>query len=283
MAGGLAPMSGVKVLSPTQIDIDVNQTGPFTRLSLSSIPIIPARLWSTCSPSTWDAGANNMNFANANAALTPCIAPSTSITSSGVILPTASSVDQAKIQPSFDPVSNGIFVGSGPWVCQSTTGTIGTGCTTSGTQSVPAGGSWSFKRFGYGTSPGGSLSTYFRSSSNTALWIWSGATGVFSTDFLNFGRATLCFGKNPPPLSCGPLPYGIGNPTGSTVSPAPVGLTQVSIVQRFVGVNWVSPYDWRNNLPQGIATFPPVLHEGNTNLTPGNCSVPFNQGGGYVC
>jgi hypothetical protein len=39
--GGLAPMSGVKVLSQTQIDVDYNQTGPFTRLSLSSIPIIP--------------------------------------------------------------------------------------------------------------------------------------------------------------------------------------------------------------------------------------------------
>jgi ABC-type transport system substrate-binding protein len=283
MLGGLAPMSGVKVLSPTQFDIDLNQTGPFTRLSLSSIPIIPARLWSTCSPSTWDAGANNMNFANANAALTPCIAPSTSVTSSGVILPTASSVDNAKIQPSFDPVRTGIFVGSGPWVCGTGSGIGGPSCSSSGTQSVPAGGSWTFKRFGYGTSPGGSLNTYFRSSGNTALWIWSGNTGDFSRDFLNFGVAALCFGKNPPPLSCGPLPLGIGNPTGSTISPAPVGLTQVSIVQRFVGVNWVSPYDWRTNPPQGIATFPPVLHEGSSNLAPGNCGVPFNQGGGYVC
>ncbi len=282
-AGGLAPMSGVKVLSQTQIDIDLNQTGPFTKLSLSSIPIIPARLWSTCSTSTWDAGANNMNFANANAALTPCIAPSTSVTSSGVILPTASSVDQNKIVPSFDPVRTGIFVGSGPWVCGSGSGIGGPSCSSSGTQSLPAGGSWTFKRFGFGTPPAGSLNTYFRSSGNTALWIWSHNTGVFSSDFLNYGVAALCFAKFPPPPSCGIFTAGIGSPTGSSGSPAPIGLAQVSIVQRFVGVNWVSPYDWRTSPPQGIATFPPVLHEGNWTFPPGPCNVPFNSGGGYVC
>lgn len=282
-AGGLAPVNGVKVLSQTQLDIDLNQTGPFTSLSLSSIPIIPARLWSTCSPSTWDSGASNMNFANANAALTPCIAPSTSVTPSGVILPNASSVDQAKIQPTYDLVANGIFIGSGPWVCQSSTGAIGSGCTTTGTQRVASGGSWTFRRFGFGTFPGGSLNTYFRSSGNLALWIWTGNTGDFSRDFLNFGVAALCFGNNPPPLRCGPLPYGIGNPTGSTGAPATVGIGQVSIVQRFVGVNWVSPYDWRTISPQGIGTFPPVLHEGNSNLAPGGCNVSFNNGGGYVC
>jgi hypothetical protein len=79
---------------------------------------------------------------------------------------------------------------------------------------------------------------------------------------------------------------GIGNPTGSASSPAPIGLTQVSIVQRFVGVNWVSPYDWNTSPPQDIAAFPPVLYEGSITLNPSTvvgCAVSFNNGGGYDC
>lgn len=281
--GGLAPMNGVKVLSPTQFDVDFNQTGPFTRLSISSIPIIPGRFWSACSASTWDVGSNSMSFASANSALTPCIAPSTSVTSSGVIVPTASSVDSNKVQPSYDPIANGIFVGSGPWVCQSSTGVIGTGCTSSGSQSVTPGGSITLKRFGLGTIPGGSLVTYFRSSGNTALWMWSRASGIFSTDFLNFGAAALCFAKPQPTPGCGTWTAGIGNPTGTASAPATVGLTQVSIVERFVGVNWVSPFDWRNTPPQGIVSFPPTLYEGSVTLAPSGCTVSFNNGGGYIC
>jgi hypothetical protein len=130
-------------------------------------------------------------------------------------------------------------------------------------------------RYGMGTTPGGSLNTYFRSSGNLALWAWSQDRGNFQSDFLNFGVVSLCFGKPVGTPGCTVWQHGIGGSAAGT----PVGLAQVSIVQRFVGVNWVAPYDWILSPPQNIAAFPPVLHEGDVTLNP--CSIdPVN---GYDC
>ncbi|OLD35695.1 MAG: hypothetical protein AUI50_00875 [Crenarchaeota archaeon 13_1_40CM_2_52_14] len=282
LGSGLAPITGMKVISPSQVDVNVNQVGLFTKLYVGSTIVFPGRIWSSCGASTWDAGANNQNFAAANAALTPCIGPN--VSSSGVVLPTASAVDTAKIQPSYDPLAAGTLVGSGPWVCVGPP--VGTACATSPGIQAPAGGSYFLQRYGLGTIPGATLNTYFRSSGNLALWAWSGDTGNFPNDFLEFSIASSCFGRMPVPTGCARWSMGIGNPTGSSGSPAPIGLTQMSIIQRFVGVNWVAPYDWRMSPPQNIAIFPPVLYEGSISLNPSTvtgCTIPFNSGGGYDC
>jgi hypothetical protein len=281
VGGGLAPVVGIKVLSPTQVDLDVNAIGPFTKLFLSTF-VLPGRDWvntSVCTASAWDAAANNPNFAAANSALTTCIA-SSGVTPSGVIQPNqgVSNVDGNKITPTYDPVASGNLVGSGAWSCghADTSATGGPSCSSTGKQATNPGDSWTLTRFGIDTVPGGSLSgTYFRSMGNLALWTYSGDRGVFSTDFLNFGAVSLCFGKAVGTTGCTVWQHGIGGSAAGTV----VGLSQVSIVQRFVGVNWVSPYDWVNSAPQNIATFPPVLYEGSVTLNP--CSVdPTN---GYDC
>ncbi len=285
LGAGLAPMVGVKVLSPTQMDVNINNFGPFTQLFLSTT-VLPARFWGTCSAATWDAGASNPNFAAANSALTPCIGSAT--TAAGVILPNpgTSAIDSSKILPAYDPIANGIFVGTGSWVCKSGGGTIGLGCSSTGTQSVSPGGTFTFQRYGFGTTPGGSLNTYFRSSGNLALYIWTGDTGDFNHDFLNFGVVSLCFGQSLLPLGtttgCGHWQQGIGAPTGhSTVT----GI-QVGIVQRFVGVNWVSPYDWVSSPPQGIVSFPPSLYDGQSNFLQPASAAPCTSAypvGGYDC
>ncbi len=284
---GLSPVTGIKVLSPTQFDIDVNAVGPYTKLNLSN-PVIPARDWvnnSICTASVWDAAANNPNFAVANSALTACIAPSSAVTPSGVITPNASNIDSTKVQPTYDPVAAGNLIGSGPWVCQSGS-TVGSGCSSNGTSSPPAGGSWTFQRYGKGTAPGSSLNVYFRSNGNLALYAWTGNTGIFTTDFLNFSQSAFCFMRSPVPSGCNRWGMGIGNPTGSSSSLASVGLVQISIVQRFVGVNWVSPYNWVNSPPPNIAVYPPILYEGGVTMNPANlagCTSSFNNGGGYDC
>ncbi len=287
VGAGLAPLTGVKVLSPTQVDFDINGVGPFTQLGLS-ITVLPARVWvnqSVCTSAAWDAAANNPNFSAANSALTACIAPSGFVTGSGVITPGVggSNIDSSKIAPSFDPVTtaNSALVGSGAWVCTSSStfppavSTIGTGCSSSGTSGVGAGGTWTLQRYGRGTTPGGTLNTYFRSTGNLMLWVWSQDRGTFSTDFLNFGQVALCFGKAVGTSGCTVWQHGIGGSAGGTV----IGLTQVSIVQRFVGVNWTSPYNWQTSPPQGIDTFPPVLYEGTTTYNP--CSIDAVNG--YDC
>ncbi len=282
--GGLAAMTGVKVLSPLVVDIDLNGLGPYTRQSISTY-VFPGRFWSSCGASAWAAGASNANFGMADAALTPCIGPN--VTPSGVVLASASAVDSSKILPAFDPGASGILVGSGPWQCKSGTGVVGSGCYC--LPNCPPGpglDTVTLQRYGFGFAPGASLNTYFRSSGNLALWAWSGNTGNFNADFLNFGVVSLCFGVSPVPPSCTHWSMGIGNPSGSSGSPAPIGLTQIGILQRFVGVNWVSPYNWVSSPPQGIAAFPPVLHEGSVTLNPASlvgCASPFSSGGGYDC
>jgi ABC-type transport system substrate-binding protein len=284
LGAGLAPVTGVKVLSASQFDIDVSGVGLFTKLYVGSAMVFPGRVWSSCGTSTWDAGANKQDFAAANAALTPCIGPN--VSSSGVVLPSASDVDPSKIVPTYDPIAAGAFVGSGQWMCGSGSSIGGPSCSSSGTQTPPAGGSYNLQRYGLGTMPGASLNTFFRSNGNLALWTWSGNTGNFPSDFLGFSVASLCFGKTPVPTGCAMWSMGIGNPTGSSGSPSPIGLTQVSIIQRFVGVNWVAPYDWHTSPPQNIAPFAPVLYEGSVTLNPTTlvgCAVSYNNGGGYDC
>lgn len=280
---GLAPITGVKVISTSQVDVTVSNVGVFSLNALGSTIVIPGRIWSSCGASAWDSGAN-MNFASANVALTPCIAPASSVTSSGAILPNATAVDQSKISPSYDPIAAGTLIGSGPWEC--TGPTSGAGCSSCNCGNVPVGGSYTFQRYGIGHAPATSLNVYFRSSGNTALWTWTGNTGSFNRDFVNFAQAAFCFGKTPVPTNCTQWSMGIGNPTGSASAPVPIGIAQVSIIFRFLGVNWVAPFDWRTQPPQGIAGFAPVLYEGSLTLNPASivgCNLSYNNGGGYDC
>ena len=101
-------------------------------------------------------------------------------------------------------------------------------------------------------------------------------------DFLNFSVVAGCFGA--PVTSsqpCAHFQQGIGANGG----PIPVGLAQVSIVNRFVGLNWVAPFNWQSSPPAGIIPFAPVIHEGGYTLNPAStvgCTSPFPSGG-YDC
>ncbi len=280
VGGGNNVITAITILSPIQLDIDVSAIGPFTRLYLTGQSILPGSAWSQTRSSGWatdDAACTGGSFAGCMGQYT--VSSSTiSCTFGCKVTANDMNADSTYTSPGFDPQtsSNSILFGSGPWKCVSSSGMLGQNCTSSGSQSVPNGGSYFLQRFGKGTSPGGSLSgTYFRSSGNMALWAWSQDRGVFSNDFLNFGAVSLCFGKPVGTSGCGVWQHGIGGSAAGTV----VGVTQVSIVQRFVGVNWISPYDWVSSPPQNIATFVPVLYEGSLTLNP--CSIDTVNG--YDC
>jgi hypothetical protein len=249
-------LDGVRVLSPTQFDVHVSVSGLATQAFVSSVPILPGRHWSTdISPSNcvtnWDTDANNPSF-SAQQVLENCM--QVGLTP----LSYANCPNTLKSRNCYDPFSDSVFIGSGPWLCTAPGQRIGGGCSSSGTEIPGVGGSITLRRNSFGTSPGGSQLTYFRSSGNLALWAYSGDRGNFGTDFLNYGQVTLCFGKPVGTSGCTVWQHGIGGSAAGTI----VGLSQVSIVQRFDGVNWVAPYDWIASAPQNIATFPPVLYEG---------------------
>jgi hypothetical protein len=249
----LAPVSGVTVVSALQFDINLNAVGPFTLVTLSTVSIMPGRYWSTCSGSTWDSDVSTGRVP------VSCMQP-----------------DPAKITATYDPLANGILIGSGPWECKSATGVVGRGCSSTGFMNPGPGGSYSLTRFGAGQAPASSISSiYFRSAGNLALYIWSRQND--QNPLLAFVAVASCY-QLPVNLAgtCGHYQEGIGNPGTGT----PVSIKQVSISSRFYNLNWVAPFNWATNPPLGIAPLPPVLYEGPATLSPASVAGCPN---GYDC
>jgi hypothetical protein len=278
--GVLSPVIDVHVIDKSNFDVNLNAIGPFTLLRITSATIIPGRYWSsTCSGTTWD------NDVNAGAVPSTCMAV-TSQMSTVTFDPLSSTPNNG--------VSPGILIGSGPFECQSSTGVVGTGCSSTSTENPPPGGSYTLTRFGCnratGTcnAPGANpSSTYFRSAGTLAFYIWSGDNGDANHDSVNVSNAAFCFNKAVGTAGCTQWQRGIGNPgTGTSVN---VG--QVSAVIRFQqDENWISPFNWLpgiplaccpfiSNPPVGIQSATPVLFEGTATLNP--CSI--DSVNGYDC
>jgi hypothetical protein len=288
IGAGAAPMIGVTVLNPTQLDFNVNAVGPFTLQTLSSLPILPGAYWSNAGSPTWTSGISACTATGAG-----CYpAQYTLSTPSGPVACTMSctsfpaslmNVNPAQTGAAYDPIINHTFVGSGPWQCGLVTGSGSGVCSSSGGQNPPVGGSYTLTRFGKGLAPASSVSgIYSRSNGNLALYLWSAANGHITHDFLVFSVVASCFGA--PVTSTGPCAHyqqGIGANGG----PIPVSLGQVAVVNRFVGLNWVSPFDWGAAPPVGVIPLPPVLYENTVTLNPASvagCTTPY-PAGGYDC
>ncbi len=286
LGGVLAPLAGITILGLSQFDINVKAFGPFTLESIGSPPILPGILWTNRSD-LWNNGFNactalgnscypaqyTLSGSTVNCALS-CVFPNL-----------AMQVDPAKTTATFDPIlqSNHNFVGSGPWQCGTVTLTGSTSCTTYGTMNPPPSSSYTLSRFGKGLAPGSSVAgSYFRSNGNLALWIWSQNNGDISHDFLTFSVVASCFGQ--PVTSSGPCAH-FQQGIGANGGPSPVSTIQIAIVNRFVGLNWIAPFNWAVTPPGGIATLPPVLYEGSTVLKPASVAgcTPEYPSGGYDC
>lgn len=290
---GASSMTGVTVLGPAQFDINVNSTTFMTKPNLTSLPILPGHYWTGVGSSGWDSATATCTMIKApcypaqyTLGPTPPSGPPQAICSMVCIFSASNlNADPSKTSPTFDPIVNHDLIGSGPWGCGLLT-SIGSGsCSSSGTMNVPLGGTFSLTRFGSLVVPGSSISQdYFRSSGNLALWIWSGDNGDTTHDFLNFATVSSCFGQpiQPFPNPCAHFQQGMG----TNGIPGLVGLSQISIVLRFFGVNWVSPFNWQTNPPTGIApppgSGPPplVLYAGSVTLNP---AAVIGCPGGYDC
>ena len=247
-ASPLANLSHVNVLDEFTLDILLKARGPFTDYFVGSITIIPGHLWSACGASTWNSGVTGKNIAGTSIVNAPedsCVGKFTSpnIVSVGGI-PANS--------PTFDPVTNGFLIGSGPYVCESiggpghpAVGTIGGGCSIDDTQSpAPTLGAYTLTRTGCtltatGTTCGvaGSSSDYFRSSGALATYIWTGDIGSASADFSRILTVNSCRSATPSP-NCPHWRQGIGNPGG--MGNNVVGLSQLLKVTGFKGTSWIA-------------------------------------------
>jgi hypothetical protein len=289
IGGGAAPMTGITVLSPTQFDINVNPVGVFTLLTLSSLPILPGAYWTRSGSSAWDTGISACTSTGAT-----CYPSQYTLTGSGT--PTVAcalncasfpaslmNVNLSQTAAGYDPIANHIFVGSGPWQCGVVTSAGSGTCTSTGSQNPPVGGNYALSRFGKGLAPASSVSRiYFRSDGNLAAYLWSQNTGDITHDFLNFSVVASCFGAAV--TSTGPCAH-FQRGIGANGGPISVGLSQVAIVNRFVGTNWVAPFNWLSSPPVGVIPIPPVLYENTLTLNPASvagCTNPYPTGG-YDC
>ena len=258
--GGLAPVTGVTVLTPSQFDINVNAFGPFTKQSLTSPTIIPGRYWSTCAGSIW---------------LTDV--------SIGRVPDSCMSADPSKLTAQFDPIANHILIGSGPWTCGSGSG-LGQACSPGNVQNPGVGQSYSLQRNGKGIAPS-FPGDYFRSSGNLALWLWAGGPNLSSNWFSIakscFGAAPVTLGSTPTVSSCAHWQQGIGTsgattapgvggcPSGTTPCGISVGTNQLSIIRLYsVPIDWLGAVNgnaltWNATPPQGIIPLNPILYAGN--------------------
>jgi hypothetical protein len=286
--GGATPMTGITILGPSQFDINLSTVGPFTQLTLTGLPILPGAYWTNSGISAWNSGINTCTATGAS-----CYpAQYTLSTSSGPVAcalscinfpATLMNVNPAQTGAAYDPIVNHTFVGSGPWECGTVTSSGSGICSSSGGQNPPVGGSYTLTRFGRGVAPASSVSSiYFRSSGNLALWIWSQDNGDITHDFLNYSVVASCFGALV--TSTGPCAH-FQRGIGANGGPISVGLSQVAIVIRFVGTNWIAPYNWVSSPPVGIIPLPPVLYENTITLNPASvagCTTPYPVGG-YDC
>jgi len=289
IGSGAAPMTGVTILGPSQFDININPVGPLTVLTIASLPILPGAYWTSAGSLAWSSGVSACTSTGAT-----CYPSQYTLTGSGT--PTVAcalncasfpaslmNVNLQQTGAAYDPIVNHTFVGSGPWQCGTVTSAGSGTCTSSGAQDPPVGGSYTLTRFGKGLAPASSVSSiYFRSNGNLAAYLWSQNTGDMTHDFLNFSVIASCFGA--PVTSSGPCAH-FQQGIGANGGPISVSLSQIAIVNRFVGVNWVAPFNWATAPPVGIIPLQPVLFENTLTLNPASiagCTLPYPTGG-YDC
>ncbi|HVH15286.1 MAG TPA: ABC transporter substrate-binding protein [Candidatus Angelobacter sp.] len=272
-SAGLSQVVCFHVSSPHVIDIEMSSTGPFTLFGLGSPTIIPGHLWSAAGTSAW------------NSALSACANSSTPDSCFTTIDPSANTAGSTMTSRTFDPLANGILIGSGSYECLNpSTGVVGGGCSSTGTENPGVNGNYQLTRYGAGTTPGtvAPSSKYFRSSGTLAVYVWTGNNGQSTHDFINSSTAALCFNKPVGSVGCTQWQQGIVNPVAAPG--ASVGFLQVSAVTSFQGVSWTGPFNWlpgisyaccpfKANAPTGIASLPLTLYEG---ISTGNVGNSFS-------
>jgi len=289
-SGGAAPMTGVTILGPSQFDINVNAVGPFTLLTLSGLPVMPGAYWTGAGSSAWSSGISACTATGATCypaqyTLVGTGTPTAACTFSCASFPaTLMNVNLAQTSAGYDPIVNHSLVGSSAYTCGVVTSSgSSTSCSSTGAMNPPVGGSYVLSRFGKGLAPASSVSgIYFRSNGNLAAYLWSQDTGDITHDFLNFSVVASCFGAAV--TSTGPCAH-FQRGIGANGGPISVGLSQVAIVNRFVGLNWVAPFNWASSPPVGIIPLAPVLYENTITLNPASlvgCATPYPTGG-YDC
>ena len=254
----LSGVIDVTILDKSDLLVNLNNTGIFAPGNVGSVPIVPQHVW-------------------ASATATPC---TTRGTASCTVNPTF-------LAPSFDPVANHVLIGSGPYECRDlSTMVVGGGCSSTGTQSPPSGGSITLQRFGFGFSGTDIAHSYVHDSAKYELWQWADQNANGIVDRSDANSIVACF--NQPigtpgcahwqaPAASTSCVASAGSCNSGSLSFPPGGngvvtSTQVSELSAVCGSPWTAP------LPYGSLTnvqpFPVTLFEGGVQYAGGSGAPP---------
>jgi hypothetical protein len=251
---------GVTILSPYFVDVKMQGQSISHLVNLAGVPIIPRHLWELQGDRTYgDLGK----------------------------------ADPVKTSPSYDPISSGSFVGSGPYVCRSVfpedLGKVGTGCARNsdgsrGGQSLGPGATLLLQSFDRTREPGASdpFLQYMRSY-NPSWGTGSNPVAAESGQFQEFswadrydnGNVTIadlnsvasCSGKSSP---AGCLDYAYWLRPALHPSTPSVVSSELTIVASHLDDSWVAPFSWSSATLENIVPFLPGCAPYGSG-TPPNC------------
>src|SRR2546426_6008378 len=319
---GASALTGVTIINLGTFDLNLNSAGPFTPPYVGGLTILPAQYWTGAGQKAWntavDTTVSTCQGQSSASATIGCYRAQFTLSTTTIIAGSAIAavhcadssiysgasgcpqfytaltnddaysvlnIDPNKIVATFDPVANGILIGSGPWEAV-TNGNVGggTGVTPCGAMVCSTSPTYTLQRYGsvasITASGCGVSDRYFRSNCTLAIWIWSGNNGDWTHDFNNLQVIRTCSGVTPVPSQCIHWTQGIVGTGGTAITSV-----QIGAVNRFLGIGWVSPFNWNIGPPVGLVALSPVLYEGATTLSPASvvgCSSPYPTGG-YDC
>src|SRR3989441_3833329 len=277
LGGRLLLLRGIKVISATELFIEWQGQSIADPLDMQFF-VLPAHVWEDTSVPAPDRCAENCTWG---------VAQGTSGESNLVsndIHPLAGS----KASSTYDPILQGTFIGSGPFMCRSLFpedyGRVGTGCAMDGAgmrigESIPVGGTMLLQAFDRTSEPGNSdpFLQYMRSY-NSAWGTGTGATahsGAFQ-EFRwadRYGNATVtvrdlvsvagCYGASGPRTNCPASEYNYWHRSAFETTPGTIS-GEVAIVASHLDETWVYPFSW-----SGDQSAQPVPTLQNI--------IPFNQ------
>jgi hypothetical protein len=230
-SGGASSLTGITILGPHQFDFNLDSNGPFTLADITGLgfmpeepglTIMPGQLWTNNVPG-WNSGISTCTGPGSSSCY-PVQYGLSGSTPTCVLIGCASfpastmAPDPAKTSPSYDPLANGILVGSSAWQCSPPIG--GPNCSSSLSQNPGLGG-----KFTLSANP-----NYVRSTTNLALWIWAADGNPTGPDLLTVSFAASCYNAINTPVgtpgspprttaqACSHWQQGIGGPVGTVPS-----------------------------------------------------------------
>jgi hypothetical protein len=270
----LAPVAGgalqglllsTQVLSSTTLDIVFAGQSILYPVDLE-VFVIPRHIWQ-CS-GVADCANGAVLVANAGGSQAQYTSAG-----AGINVPSA-----ARVSTSFDPVANGVLVGSGPFVCKSVfpsdLGTVGTGCIKNadgsrGGQAIPIGGTAFLQAFDNTGTSADPFNQYFRSFN--PAWGTGSGTAAQSGQFQEFSYAdqgktasvtltdlasvAACFGASGATASCTAGNYAYWQRNAFETTPGTIS-REAAIVASHYGDTYVSPLAWNTASLENIIAYP---------------------------